>query len=1134
MERRDGIDRDTATSANFAIPTELDKHDQTPGTLTDDPLRAINDYGNYGRAIALLNKRVELRTATAADHELLAYALRSTGHPAEAAEQYRSAARIDPLHPRAGNWRVHIEDCERTARNGAHLQRPHGITIERLTSTSHVPPGAEAFAWVIDETGWVKPNGYIPHKTLGHVVANKFYALVFDALNPVGRLVNRLVPERPASTGRWTRLPDWLKGTLRLADLASRRDWMMDHARLPPGVTENDKDKGLSFSPHAFSPDGRGNNPHYRNVGGVGTPVPFHGLPPDYVPVDRSGRPELPAAAALARDFGYRRGSIAEAATASAHVWGHLQMLVHDVMQTAPDDRKKHPAPVAADSEEAAIGITNVHYRADAMHPLGGHGNGRMNGVTGAWDMSTIYGSSIEQIARLRTDPATGRPCPDGKLYLVPGEGGMFLPTERHANGREMILTGFARNMTAPLEAEHTLYARHHNWVCGVLRERHPDWPDNQLFNIARRVVALTYAKIHTAPWTDAVFAHASVVQGLHANIFGRREWGKPVDRQRIYDPYGGNHPIADGLVSNQELDYAIPEAKGSNFADAYRFGHTIIPDIHYFPAIGEPTDKQASEAINIKELRELDGHRFLTSRGLGFVFYGLMHTRLGAPVAGNYAELFRRMDTEEGMIDLFEAEIIKDRQRGAPAYNDYLRSHNLPPLSSFADLFTDPAASKAQIEALNDHYPRGVEDLDTPLGLLLNQYRPAGFAITNPGFQTFVFEATARIAKQAHLTRLWSPEHVGWTAINLVEAFNKEKLLYLHCPELRGYLKDRPNRNTYEYMGTSHASAPAEHPLADILTYGKEELADTGLGDPWREAHFDKSALAGHYLIRVRNLRTGRSFIADLSEDVVRYDRDGDGRIQRAELLREPVDGVTPAQVLAAAADIRRAHAVPWPGLLSPRYPEFVSGWRLTPAEVRRLKLFDGDRKEKGVPARLTDLQVHLLVFNLGDDIERARLLENLEGWRVLEQSPLRAMLMTLASALRFGAKRLSMAIPASARAITKARPAQRTGIFDANGMIDRQQLGEYRTQLQQLAESSGGRVSKPAFMALLEQQNALDLTTRNQWDTFFRLMHRLHGTETITVEDFDKFYDGRLLFEAFEAFAPKEVLVRAAGGSH
>ena len=290
-----------------------------------------------------------------------------------------------------------------------------------------------------------------------------------------------------------------------------------------------------------------------------------------------------------------------------------------------------------------------------------------MNSVTGAWDMSPIYGSSVEQIARIRTNPNTGQPCPDGKIYLdgvhEHGRGGLYLPTEINENGEEVLLTGFARNMTMPLEAEHTLYARHHNWVCDVLRERHPEWDDNQVFNIARRVVTLTYVKIHTAPWTDALFAHPSVVQGLHANIFGRREWKKPVDQQRIYDPPGATTRSPTAWSRTRTSNMTSPRRRETT-STTPTVSHTIVPDIHYFPPIGETTVKGQTEAVNLRDLRELDGHRFLKERGLGFAFHGLMNTRLGAPIAGNYADFFRRMDTEEGVVDLFEAEIVKDRQR--------------------------------------------------------------------------------------------------------------------------------------------------------------------------------------------------------------------------------------------------------------------------------------------------------------------------------------------------------------------------------------------------------------------------------------------------------------------------------------
>ena len=258
------------------------------------------------------------------------------------------------------------------------------------------------------------------------------------------------------------------------------------------------------------------------------------------------------------------------------------------------------------------------------------------------------------------------------------------------------------------------------------------------------------------------------------------------------------------------------------------------------------------------------------------------------------------------------------------------------------------------------------------------------------------MFEATSRIAKQTHLTRLWSPEHVGWTAINLVEAMNKEKLLYLHCPELREYLKTRPNRNTYEYMGTSAQTHPED--------------------TRWR--------------------------------------------------------GSSPTQTRI------------WP----------------TPAWVTRGETSTSTRR----PWNNTICSACTI---------------------------LRAVIMSLMSAVRFGANPLSFAIPTAMHAMAKRRPTKSTGIFDRNGMIDQARLGEYQAALRELAQKSDdGHVSKDAFMELLRERGALGLTTRNQWGSFFRLMKRLHGRETITVDAFDKLYSGKLLIEAFEQFAPEEIKAKPA----
>ena len=198
---------------------------------------------------------------------------------------------------------------------------------------------------------------------------NVFYAKLSDALAPVGRLVNRLVPERPTGAGRWTWLPNWAKGVLGLADLAYRRDWMLDNARLPPGVKKTDKNAGPDFSPNAFSPDGRGNNPSYRNVGGVGTPLPFHGLPENYPAWDRANDARSPSPAALANDYGYRKGTIHEALTASAHAGDTSSYSC--TTSCGPSRRcTETSGPGRPRQRRSGDRIKNVHYRSDAIDPL--------------------------------------------------------------------------------------------------------------------------------------------------------------------------------------------------------------------------------------------------------------------------------------------------------------------------------------------------------------------------------------------------------------------------------------------------------------------------------------------------------------------------------------------------------------------------------------------------------------------------------------------------------------------------------------------------------------------------------------------------------------------------------------------
>jgi hypothetical protein len=1114
-------------------PLGYSKHDQAPELNT--PLQAINN-GNLGTAVQMLEDLVQRGTANAEDRERLAWVKLEIGDAAGAARGYRGLLSDGPGSKHASYWRAMAAKAETTARNGVAVLRPNGFAPhlqsrnpDQIADYNLQSPHARV---LIDEA-WIEPGAYVPPIGLVQKSKNWLSGKVTDLLQPIGASVHMALAfmNTADKPGLWTRLPKF--GAL--AALAHDRHRLLSSQKVPDGVRRDPEYVVPGYARTGPSPDGAFADPKFPTAGAVGTPNPIHG--PVGNKLDWSNDPRLPDPSKVADAFGYRNGKMIKAPNLSAHVWAHLQQLVHDVLQTMPDDVKKYAVPSAKGSAEERLGIRKLYYRADALDAK----HGDMNGVTGAWDMSHIYGSSIAVVDKVRTNPATGELCPDGKLYLegmdTAGRGGKWLPTEVSAQGERQLITGFNKNVTLPLLAEHTLYARHHNWVCDVLKSRHPDWHPNQIFQIARRVVTMTYVKIHTGAWTDTMFAHPAVVEGLHANLYGRSERKKPFYAQKIFNPEGGNHPIADGLAGNRKIAESIevPEQKGKYFPIAYRFAHAIVND--YFDCasfkIGKPGEPvtESGNRISLSDLRDLDAQAFLKQQGLGAVYHALMNTTMGAPTNNNYADMFNRMPSEEGVLDLFQAEIAKDRQRGVGSYQQYRSDHYLPEIRTYRDLFADPDSARsletiAKLEQLYGDYNRanGKIDLDAMLGLLINDNRPKGFAITNEGFQTFVLEASARIMKQPMLTTHWHPNDVGWTAINLVEAISKEKMIALHTdenPEMFCYLKDRHKPITFNDMSTKERS-----PLETFVDFNNEQFHDLGLGAPWREEHFTGKGLENHYITRITHEPTGNHYVVDVTEGLVYRDHTGDGRVRsRDAIAGGSIAGISCDQLIAVARELRDSKAVAWPGARSQKQSEFVGGWRLSEIEVRKLKKWKGDEKGEGVAVKLTDLQIHTLVFNLAGRIDDASFSENLVGWKTLEKSGVVARAMAFMSSLRFG-NPLTLRM-ATGNAMLARRPAKSTRIFDDQGTIDTERLAHFRGQVECLAaQTEDGHISHDAFMKMLKDHDAISFTTRTQWNSLFRLLDRINGRPTITVEDFDNFFSGKLMTDGFERFAPLEAV--------
>ena len=134
------------------------------------------------------------------------------------------------------------------------------------------------------------------------------------------------------------------------------------------------------------------------------------------------------------------------------------------------------------------------------------------------WDASQVYGETVSETLRLRTDPKTLELCPSGRLYL---DSDGFLPTDPTTNA---TLTGFSDNWWLGLEILHSLFTKEHNAICERIKEAEPQLTDQEIFEAARLVNCAVLAKIHTVEWTPGILAHPAIQPGLDANWMGL--WG--------------------------------------------------------------------------------------------------------------------------------------------------------------------------------------------------------------------------------------------------------------------------------------------------------------------------------------------------------------------------------------------------------------------------------------------------------------------------------------------------------------------------------------------------------------------------------------------------------------------------------
>ncbi|WP_373499091.1 peroxidase family protein [Desulfococcus sp.] len=471
------------------------------------------------------------------------------------------------------------------------------------------------------------------------------------------------------------------------------------------------------------------------------------------------------------------------------------------------------------------------------------------------------------------------------------------------------------------------------------------DVDDERLYQVARLVVAAEIAKIHTIEWTTQLLYNEPLYAAMNANWFGlfnqnedrvskilRRILQKdenflsrisstvagwfsdswdPKKANALYSVLAsgagifglGSQKTEDMLwwrhdgwdLAELEADvngginhFGSPFNFPEEFTSVYRL-HALVPDLIEF------REKETPNSISLK-IPVFDTVRgratdHMHSRGIDNWALSMGRQRLGLLHLRNLPLFLQNLpmphlNSETGKLDIVALDLIRDRERGIPRFNEFRRQIGLKTLTSFDD-FVDQRLdrdstwrqhqeetvrrmreiygthtcdagkiiSKVQRNAdgtfINDclGHPDGsvvdnIEDVDNIVGWLAEYTRPHGFAISETQFHIFIINASRRLFSDRFFTSSFRPEFYSRLGYDWVQN--------------NGLLAECPYPVTNQTDGSKACLEPekinghtmAVSPLKRLLLRNVPELKDEILHvrnafDPWARDRGEYYSLA-------------------------------------------------------------------------------------------------------------------------------------------------------------------------------------------------------------------------------------------------------------------------------------------------
>jgi hypothetical protein len=227
-----------------------------------------------------------------------------------------------------------------------------------------------------------------------------------------------------------------------------------------------------------------------------------------------------------------------------------------------------------------------------------------------------------------------------------------------------------------------------------------------------------------------------------------------------------------------------------------------LVPDLLEFRALDKDPN-EIREKIAVIDTFRGKATDAMHSGGLANWALSMGRQRLGALALRNHPQFLQNLDLRPRLdtkIDVAALDIIRDRERGVPRFNEFRRQIGLRQLTRFDDFIDqhlpDGSKEKAEQRALADTlrtiygqhdcdaskvitdaqldesghpindclgHPNGkrvdnIEDVDLVVGWLAESTRPHGYAISETQFHIFIINASRRLFSDRFFTSSFRP----------------------------------------------------------------------------------------------------------------------------------------------------------------------------------------------------------------------------------------------------------------------------------------------------------------------------------------------------------------------------------------